>query len=534
MKRARQFLGRLLLLALLAGLAPFVLAQTLPADSAPAMNTTLSVESAPAMPGPSVSSVSVTDITDTSARVDVDSDEMVQGYVEYGTTEQYGMSTPLTSEFSTSPSFLLENLTPETLYHYRVIVMDSSGNAAITADETFTTFSVSEPEPEPPPPPPTDTSTSTSTNSTPSTGSTTLTASSSPQAGSEQAVSGQAATTTTTGSSGQATTTSPAPPIISNVSTAVSTSSVTITWTTSKPATSDIRYGTTTSYGFTIGKDSTLKTMHSRILNNLPASSLFHFRLVVADSSGNTGLGKDRTFTTSAAPSAPVSPPLAGDSTSSAETFTKIPEEGAQAAAAAPQGVGGFPVVPLRPLLLTVTPLDGQVAFDWRKDSGVKNGIIHTVIVKKQGTLPVQSRIDGEIIYDGPSTTFTDTNVENGKEYHYALYSYGAFGRFTAPARFKVIPQAGEEQVDLSSVEADDAPDLPISLTRDLSVGKRGDDVWRLQVFLAAHGYYPEALATGYFGRLTKAAVMRYQKLNNITPVAGYVGPLTREVLAQQ
>jgi hypothetical protein len=135
-------------------------------DTAPAM------EEPVAMPvGPSISSVTVADITHNSARIDINSDELVQGYVEYGTSEQYGMSTPLTSEFSTSPSFLLENLSSETLYHFRVIAMDSAGNVTITSDETFTTLAT----PTSPPPTTATTTSSGTGTTTPTTATTTTT-----------------------------------------------------------------------------------------------------------------------------------------------------------------------------------------------------------------------------------------------------------------------------------------------------------------------------------------------------------------------
>ena len=41
----------------------------------------------------------------------------------------------------------------------------------------------------------------------------------------------------------------------------------------------------------------------------------------------------------------------------------------------------------------------------------------------------------------------------------------------------------------------------------------------------------PAGVAMGYFGGLTKAAVMKYQTANGITPVSGYVGPKTRASL---
>lgn len=66
------------------------------------------------------------------------------------------------------------------------------------------------------------------------------------------------------------------------------------------------------------------------------------------------------------------------------------------------------------------------------------------------------------------------------------------------------------------------------SLIRDLSVGSQGDDVRRLQNFLADEGVYPEARITGYFGALTKSAVIRFQQKYGISPQIGYVGQKTR------
>lgn len=583
-KKLNAFFGVSLALALIFLQLPFVFAQTLPTDTTTADTSTPTVEEpAPVPVGPSISDVSVTNITDTSAEIDVNSDEVVQGYVEYGTTEQYGASTPLTSEFSTSPSFVLSNLSPETLYHYRVIIMDSSGSATITGDETFTTLATPEPEPEQPPAQTATTATTTppapvfaiSNTETASVSTSTARITWETNKSSDSQV--QYGTTNTYGTLSPVGTISsshsiilasltpstkyyyraiskasgetayspaetfttlvvqapPSAPVISGVSTSVSTSSVTITWTTSKPSTSDIQYGITTSYGMSLGKDATLKTSHSRTISNLPAGALYHFRIVVSDSSGNTGLGKDRTFTTTANPSVPIAPaptPVA-TSTANANTLAKIAAQGAQAAATAPRGGGGIPVAPTHPLISKVTPLDGQVAFNWKKDRSPINGTIHTLIIRKEGTDPVRSRIDGDIIYDGPSTTFTDTTVENGKEYHYALYSYGTYGRFTTAARFKVIPQADQEQVDLSAAEVQET--VPLTFARDLHQGKQGDDVAKLQAYLAGHGFYPEALITGYFGTLTQKAAIRFQKLNDIAPAVGYVGPITREVLGQ-
>ena len=49
-------------------------------------------------------------------------------------------------------------------------------------------------------------------------------------------------------------------------------------------------------------------------------------------------------------------------------------------------------------------------------------------------------------------------------------------------------------------------------ITRQLNPGDRGANVTNLQTFFAANpSVYPEGLVTGYFGRLTKSAVINYQ-----------------------
>ncbi|KXB08134.1 hypothetical protein AKJ56_01810 [candidate division MSBL1 archaeon SCGC-AAA382N08] len=76
-------------------------------------------------------------------------------------------------------------------------------------------------------------------------------------------------------------------------------------------------------------------------------------------------------------------------------------------------------------------------------------------------------------------------------------------------------------------------------INQDLVVGMRGEQVKCLQQFLKAQGddIYPEGLVTGYFGPLTKAAVIRFQEryqseilapwsLHNGT---GYVGRTTKQ-----
>src|SRR6185503_9427635 len=64
-------------------------------------------------------------------------------------------------------------------------------------------------------------------------------------------------------------------------------------------------------------------------------------------------------------------------------------------------------------------------------------------------------------------------------------------------------------------------------LTSSLDFGNQGVNVTNLQTFLADNpAIYPERLVTGYYGALTQAAVIRFQKQYGIDPV-GRVGPIT-------
>lgn len=75
-------------------------------------------------------------------------------------------------------------------------------------------------------------------------------------------------------------------------------SSATIQWTTSKPADSQVEYGTSAAYGSTTGLNSSLVTSHSVTLTNLLANTLYHYRVRSKDSSGNQAVSQDFVFTT--------------------------------------------------------------------------------------------------------------------------------------------------------------------------------------------------------------------------------------------
>ena len=68
-----------------------------------------------------------------------------------------------------------------------------------------------------------------------------------------------------------------------------------------------------------------------------------------------------------------------------------------------------------------------------------------------------------------------------------------------------------------------------MNLTNNLTIGSRGGDVASLQTFLVSKGFLtlPAGVTTGYFGQLTKSAVMKYQASVGVMQ-SGFFGPLTR------
>lgn len=77
------------------------------------------------------------------------------------------------------------------------------------------------------------------------------------------------------------------------------------------------------------------------------------------------------------------------------------------------------------------------------------------------------------------------------------------------------------------------------TFTRDLYYGLRGEDVKELQKYLNRKGFFVAQTGAGslgheteFFGTLTRDALIRFQKANNINPPKGYFGPLTKAFVA--
>lgn len=100
-----------------------------------------------------------------------------------------------------------------------------------------------------------------------------------------------------------ATVTDTTAPVISDIATNISGSTVLITWKTDEPATSNVFYSTNTPVdvnGTLTPKvtDSAMVTNHSLSIPSLASSTLYHFIIKSVDSLNNVALSSDATFTT--------------------------------------------------------------------------------------------------------------------------------------------------------------------------------------------------------------------------------------------
>lgn len=89
---------------------------------------------------PSISSVSSSGVTSSSAIITWTTNESASSQVDYGTSVSYGQTSSTTGT-RTSHSRTLSSLSADTAYHFRVKSIDSAGNTTNSSDYTFTTLS---------------------------------------------------------------------------------------------------------------------------------------------------------------------------------------------------------------------------------------------------------------------------------------------------------------------------------------------------------------------------------------------------------
>jgi len=93
-----------------------------------------------------------------------------------------------------------------------------------------------------------------------------------------------------------------APPTISNVTASATETGAAITWATNEPASSQVNYGITTTYGSVTPLNNNLVTLHTVNLSGLTSGTTYHYKVKSKDKAGNEAVSEDKTFSTSVPP----------------------------------------------------------------------------------------------------------------------------------------------------------------------------------------------------------------------------------------
>ncbi|MEK7187277.1 MAG: peptidoglycan-binding protein [Patescibacteria group bacterium] len=277
---------------------------------------------------PLITEVGVIGVATTTATITVITDELSEVRVEYGKTENYGSFVTAGEEFSLDHQMNITGLFPDTVYHYRVIAEDESGNVAHSFDNTFRTKALTVSQP-----------TTTATTTTATSTQTTPTSTSEITESVENSVTTTVSTTTTpTATTTESVSTSEtATPLFATdpLVVSVSTSTVKITWTTSEPATRQVLYGFTSSYGSSTIKGTNLSLNHSVVLIGLRPETSYRYGIRSEAADGQNAAIDNLEFTTLPRATVAVQPHISnvqvsqiGTSTARIIWTTNVPTEG--------------------------------------------------------------------------------------------------------------------------------------------------------------------------------------------------------------
>jgi hypothetical protein len=276
---------------------------------------------APSATAPVISNVSASGVTGSGATIMWTTDQASDSQVEYGLTTGYGSATALNATLVTSHSQALSGLAIGTTYHYRVKSANAQSLLTTSGDFTFTTVAA----------PVISGVGASSVTGTSATigwttdqladsqvdyGATTAYGSTTPLNAALVTTHGQPLSGLTAGTtyhyrvrstnaqglpstSGDFVVTTTAPPVLSGIGTsAITSASATVSWTTDQPADSQAEYGLTAAYGSTTTLNFSLVTSHSQSLGGLAAGTVYHYRVISRNAQGLVTTSGDLTFTT--------------------------------------------------------------------------------------------------------------------------------------------------------------------------------------------------------------------------------------------
>lgn len=378
-------------------------------------------------------------------------------------------------------------------------------------------------------------------------------------------------------------------PVISGIATTTATTTASVTWTTNENASTRLWYSADTSYASSTAEANTSSrvTSHTASLTDLVACTLYSYKAVSRDATGNAATSTASTFTTTGCSGGvtPTSATTTSVTVSGAATTTLAADSRTITIETPANFTATSSSVVIQIKSMDATTVLGSIG---KPTDSLMNaaGIVFNVTALIDNTTELDS-------FDVPVTVtyeYTDADIVGLDEstlsmYHYrdsvwseldscvvdeaantitceaphfsvfAIFGNTASsggpsgttleGRIRNLERSGNIAKANQVRAEYGLLPAV-TPAAPVSgsvatTVRDLELGMSGEDVRALQRLLNAQGF---ALATAgvgsagnetdYFGSLTQAAVAAYQQKHNVAPSVGYFGPRTRASMSAQ
>ena len=371
--------------------------------------------------------------------------------------------------------------------------------------------------------------------------------------------------------------------LFSNISATSSSGSSTFSWTSSRAASSKVQYGLTTAYGTTTPETDTSPkvTQHSvTVASSFPDCTTINYKLISSDEDNTIFSSANQTLTTAGCVN--MSQVISTNQVQASSSATSTLQNTGLSLSIPPS------VATSSSLVFQVNKLEPSTFFQEAKTPEgkvvVTNSVFHLAAIDttNNSIVPTFSKPIAVSVTYSPSdlngidpTTLSIYRYDNNSWYPlsncstntdtYTVTCYTSnfsdFALFAVPkpaggAAYYVKPgdlDSGTAKAEAVKIQAEAVKlsannDTPIKqaieslnkttilLTNNLSLGLFSKEVSLLQAYLATMpNIYPEALVTGYYGKLTQKAVQRYQCARNIicqgTPNStgwGVVGPRTR------
>ncbi len=449
--------------------------------------------SIPVVAGPNVLSVASSGITGVGATITWNTDKAATTQVQYGISSSYGVVSAENTTLATTHTVSLLDLEPSTTYHFRIRSTDEVSNSTFSEDYTFTT------------------------------------------AGSSS-------------NSGNSVSGASVPTVITTLALGgYDNASVELKWHVTTASTDiaeqyDVRYSTSpidaanfaqaTRAQLTLiyyGDISPVGTERAYIVAGLNAHTLYYFAIAARhENSTYSDLSNVVSATTTRGESInnesnPHHDSILEVSTSLGDTPVSSGYGGGGGSSEEGTSAGSF-----EPTLVKAKGADGQIVVEW--DNPGEANFVRTVVVRKEGSYPT-SPSDGQTLYEGRGDTYADTNLQNGKTYYYAVYSYNHSKTYSRGVNLSLAPNEGNKQIKFNESGTLSSSTPALHFVRTWQKGDKDIEIEHLQEILVAdNDSYPEKYVTGYFGSLTKAALKRFQAKHGLSQT-GIVDAVTQQEL---